>query len=154
MIDRGAQNLAGNWESRRYNLFASFSIAAIPTIVEFETAVVMHNDAVVQGLSEVPTMQDVEKMGYSPSGRGSETHCLSTERQRTAKGRPRLNFTLAVRNTVGVFLNPMDCSASNHLSERRLDYYGTWPLQLDPGVCCSPVARVRGRLQGYHHHRN
>ena len=44
-IDRGAQNLPGNWTSSRFNLPASL-IAAIPRIGEFETTVVMHNDAV------------------------------------------------------------------------------------------------------------
>ena len=34
---------------------------AIPRIGDFDTAIVLHNDAVVQGLSEVPFMQDVEK---------------------------------------------------------------------------------------------
>jgi len=58
-IDRGAQNLPGNWQSSRFNLPATL-FEAIPKIGEFETSIVMHNDAVVQGLSEVPFMQDVE----------------------------------------------------------------------------------------------
>jgi hypothetical protein len=68
-IDRGAQNLPGNWTSSRFNLPGSL-IEAIPTIGEFETTVVMHNDAVVQGLSEVPAMQDVEKWGIFTIGTG------------------------------------------------------------------------------------
>jgi hypothetical protein len=68
-IDRGAQNLPGNWASSRFNLPASL-IEAIPRIGEFETTVVMHNDAVVQGLSEVPAMQDVEKWGIFTIGTG------------------------------------------------------------------------------------
>jgi hypothetical protein len=68
-IDRGAQNLPGNWESSRFNLPATLT-EAIPAIGEFETTVVMHNDAVVQGLSEVPSMQDIEKWGIFTIGTG------------------------------------------------------------------------------------
>jgi predicted NBD/HSP70 family sugar kinase len=68
-IDRGAQNLPGNWESSRFNLPASL-FEAIPRIGEFETTIVMHNDAVVQGLSEVPFMQDVQKWAVFTIGTG------------------------------------------------------------------------------------
>jgi hypothetical protein len=68
-IERGAQNLPGNWESSRFNLPASLH-EAIPKIGEFDTAIVMHNDAVVQGLSEVPFMQDVEKWAVFTIGTG------------------------------------------------------------------------------------
>ena len=43
---------------------------AIPTIGEHDTVVLMHNDAVVQGLSEVPFMQDVEHWGVLTIGTG------------------------------------------------------------------------------------
>ena len=52
-IDSGAQNLPGNWESSRFNLPQRLC-EAIPKIGEHETHVLMHNDAVVQGLSQVP----------------------------------------------------------------------------------------------------
>jgi predicted NBD/HSP70 family sugar kinase len=68
-IDRGAQNLPGNWESSRFNLPALL-VEAIPTIGEHETSVLMHNDAVVQGLSEVPFMQDVTHWGALTIGTG------------------------------------------------------------------------------------
>lgn len=68
-IENGAQNLPGNWESQRFNLPAALW-EAIPTIGGHETAVVMHNDAVVQGLSEVPFMQDVESWGVLTIGTG------------------------------------------------------------------------------------
>ena len=55
-IDRGAQNLPGNWEAGSFNLPAEIR-AALPSINDDETLVVMHNDAVVQGLSELPRMQ-------------------------------------------------------------------------------------------------
>src|ERR1700726_3052282 len=61
-IERGAQNLPGNWESSRFNLPALIT-EAIPKIADFETLIVMHNDAVVQGLSEVPQMSDVDTWG-------------------------------------------------------------------------------------------
>ncbi|MCS0501236.1 ROK family protein [Ancylobacter mangrovi] len=68
-IENGAQNLPGNWESSRFNLPAALW-QAIPSIGGHETAVVMHNDAVVQGLSEVPFMQDVERWGVLTIGTG------------------------------------------------------------------------------------
>ncbi len=68
-IDRGAQNLPGNWESSRFNLPARLH-DAIPKIGDDDTAIVMHNDAVVQGLSEVPFMQDVEHWGVLTIGTG------------------------------------------------------------------------------------
>jgi predicted NBD/HSP70 family sugar kinase len=68
-IARGAQNLPGNWESSRFNLPAAVH-EALPTIGDHDTAVVMHNDAVVQGLSEMPFMQDVERWGVLTIGTG------------------------------------------------------------------------------------
>ncbi len=58
-IKAGSQNLPGNWESSRFNLPETLR-EAIPTIGEYDTSIVMHNDAVVQGLSEVPFMKDVD----------------------------------------------------------------------------------------------
>ena len=49
-IEAGAQNLPGNWESSRFNL-AHAICRAIPEIGRHETVVVIHNDAVVQGLA-------------------------------------------------------------------------------------------------------
>lgn len=68
-IDRGAQNLPGNWESSRFNLPACL-VEAIPTIGDHDTVAVMHNDAVVQGLSEVPFMRDVERWAVLTIGTG------------------------------------------------------------------------------------
>ena len=42
----------------------------IPTIGEHETSIVLHNDAVVQGLSEIPFMQDVAHWGILTIGTG------------------------------------------------------------------------------------
>jgi predicted NBD/HSP70 family sugar kinase len=68
-IDRGAQNLPGNWQSARFNLPERL-VEAIPSIGEHETTVVMHNDAVVQGLSEVPFNADVTRWGVLTIGTG------------------------------------------------------------------------------------
>lgn len=68
-IEKGAQNLPGNWESSKFNLPASL-IEAIPTIGEHDTAVLMHNDGVVQGLSEIPFMQDHKRWGILTIGTG------------------------------------------------------------------------------------
>jgi predicted NBD/HSP70 family sugar kinase len=68
-IETGAQNLPGNWESSRFNL-SNCIREAIPRIDGHETAVVIHNDAVVQGLSELPAMQDYERWGVLTIGTG------------------------------------------------------------------------------------
>ena len=62
-IEKGAQNLPGNWATSKFNLPASL-VDAILQIGEHDTAVVMHNDGVVQGLSEVPFMQDVKRWAF------------------------------------------------------------------------------------------
>jgi predicted NBD/HSP70 family sugar kinase len=69
-IERGAQNLPGsNWTSKGFNLPAALR-DQIPSIGKHETTVLLHNDAVVQGLSEVPFMQDVERWGILTIGTG------------------------------------------------------------------------------------
>jgi len=68
-IAKGAQNLPGNWESSKFNLPASL-VEAIPAIGDHDTAVLMHNDGVAQGLSEVPFMQDVNHWGVLTIGTG------------------------------------------------------------------------------------
>jgi predicted NBD/HSP70 family sugar kinase len=68
-IERGAQNLPGNWESSRFNL-PNIIAKALPRISDHETLVVMHNDAVVQGLSERPFMMDREHWGVLTIGTG------------------------------------------------------------------------------------
>ncbi len=68
-IDRGGQNLPGNWEHEHFNLPGRIH-DAIPEIEGHDTAVVAHNDAVVQGLSQTPFMQDVKKWGILTIGTG------------------------------------------------------------------------------------
>jgi hypothetical protein len=68
-IEKGAQNLPGNWESSKFHLPTKLH-EFIPTIGDDETSVVMHNDAVVQGLSEVPFMKKEESWGVFTIGTG------------------------------------------------------------------------------------
>ncbi|MFA5899637.1 MAG: ROK family protein [Hyphomicrobium sp.] len=68
-IEAGAQNLPGNWESSRFNL-ANCVREAIQMIDGHETQVVIHNDAVAQGLSELPAMQTLDHWGVLTIGTG------------------------------------------------------------------------------------
>ena len=68
-IERGAQNLPGNWESSKFNL-PRYIREEIPSIGDNETIVVMHNDAVVQGLSQLPFMQQRDHWGVLTIGTG------------------------------------------------------------------------------------
>ncbi|HEY8516909.1 MAG TPA: ROK family protein [Candidatus Binatia bacterium] len=68
-IASGSQNLPGNWESSRFSLPRCLT-EAIESIGEHDTVVLMHNDAVVQGLSEVPSMQDIEHWAVLTIGTG------------------------------------------------------------------------------------
>jgi predicted NBD/HSP70 family sugar kinase len=68
-IDRGAHNLPGRWEGKNFNLPAAL-LEGIPKIGDHDTTVVMHNDAVVQGLSERPFMDDVKRWGVLTIGTG------------------------------------------------------------------------------------
>ena len=68
-IAAGAQNLPGNWESTRFH-FPSRLAQCIPTINGAATLVLLHNDAVVQGLSERPFTQDVKRWAVMTVGTG------------------------------------------------------------------------------------
>lgn len=68
-IVRGGQNLPGNWEGEEFNLPREI-VNRVKTIAGHETTVVMHNDAVVQGLSEVSNMADVRRWGVLTIGTG------------------------------------------------------------------------------------
>ena len=68
-IDRGAQNLPGNWAEKDFNLPAALK-KEIPEIEKHDTSVLMHNDAVVQGLSQLPFMTDVKHWGVMTIGTG------------------------------------------------------------------------------------
>jgi predicted NBD/HSP70 family sugar kinase len=83
-ITKGAQNLPGNWESSKFNLPASL-VEEIPEIGDHDTAIVMHNDGVAQGLSEVPFMQDVAHWGVLTIGTGLGNARFSNRRKENGK---------------------------------------------------------------------
>jgi hypothetical protein len=85
-IEKGAQNLPGNWESSKFNLPASLA-EAIPQIGGHDTAVLMHNDGVAQGLSEVPFMQDVDHWGVLTIGTGLGNARFTNRRKNKDKGK-------------------------------------------------------------------
>lgn len=87
-IDRGAQNLPGNWASSRFNLVESIRAMA-PEIGGHDTVVVMHNDAVVQGLSELPFMQDVEHWAVLTIGTGLGNASFHNRAKPTGRGKDK-----------------------------------------------------------------
>lgn len=89
-IDRGTQNLPGNWEAERFHLPLHLrqNISIIPGQ---ETVVVIHNDAVVQGLSELPFMRDVKHWAILTIGTGLGNAKFTTRlplAKRTDKKKP------------------------------------------------------------------
>jgi hypothetical protein len=85
-IARGAQNLPGNWESSRFNFPAAIT-ESVPKIGEHETMVVMHNDAVVQGLSHLPRAQKRKHWGVLTIGTGLGNARFTTRALAKRKGR-------------------------------------------------------------------
>lgn len=83
-IDRGAQNLPGDWTSSKFNLPREIR-EAIPKIGDHETMVVMHNDAVVQGLSELPNMKDRRRWAVLTIGTGLGNARFSNRRKPQAE---------------------------------------------------------------------
>jgi predicted NBD/HSP70 family sugar kinase len=69
IIRSGGQNLPGNWEGEGFHLAQELG-GRLPRLDGHEPVVVIHNDAVVQGLSEVPNMTDVERWGVLTIGTG------------------------------------------------------------------------------------
>jgi len=65
----GTQNLPGNWESMRFHLPRDLC-DRLPSIGDGRTQVCLHNDAVVQGLSELPFTQDVKRWAVLTVGTG------------------------------------------------------------------------------------
>ncbi len=68
-IARGTQNLPGDWEADTFHLPTALR-ERVPVIEKAPVQVLMHNDAVVQGLSELPFMQDVKRWAVLTIGTG------------------------------------------------------------------------------------
>ena len=68
-IAGGAQNLPGNWESLRFHMPSGLE-SRLPAWQGRPFQVMMHNDAVVQGLSELPYMADVRRWAVLTVGTG------------------------------------------------------------------------------------
>jgi hypothetical protein len=68
-ISRGTQNLPGNWAHPDFHLPRELC-GLLPPIDNQETQVSLHNDAVVQGLSELPYLEDVRRWGVLTVGTG------------------------------------------------------------------------------------
>ena len=86
-IERGAQNLPGDWESRDFDLPARLAELG-PRFGEAPPLVVLHNDAVVQGLSELPFLGGLGTGARSPSAPASATPPSPIER---SQGSPPAN---------------------------------------------------------------
>ncbi len=69
VICTGGQNLPGNWEGEDFNLPQEIA-RRLPRLEGHDPVVVLHNDAVVQGLSEIPNMTDVKRWGVLTIGTG------------------------------------------------------------------------------------
>jgi predicted NBD/HSP70 family sugar kinase len=80
VIERGAQNLPGNWESSRFHL-AERLCEGVGKLGDHDPTVLVHNDAVVQGLSQLPFMRDVERWGVLTIGTGLGNARFSNRRR-------------------------------------------------------------------------
>ncbi|WP_045835837.1 ROK family protein [Hyphomicrobium sp. 99] len=68
-IRSGTQNLPGNWDGDEFHLGEALE-AEVPQIAGNKTEVIIHNDAVIQGLSERPAMRDCRNWAVLTIGTG------------------------------------------------------------------------------------
>jgi len=68
-IKAGTQNLPGNWESKTFRLPQEIR-SRVTRIGDHEPTVILHNDAVMQGLSQLPRMRDYPHWGVFTIGTG------------------------------------------------------------------------------------
>jgi hypothetical protein len=68
-IERGAQNMPGDWHGASFHLPRRLA-ENLRQIGDEPVQVLMHNDAVVQGLSEAPHMRDVKRWAVLTIGTG------------------------------------------------------------------------------------
>jgi hypothetical protein len=80
-IERGGQNLpGGDWDTQGFNL-PDVLTEVMPPIAGRRPTIVLHNDAVVQGLSETPNMGEVERWGVLTVGTGLGNARFSNRRR-------------------------------------------------------------------------
>jgi hypothetical protein len=72
----------------KFNLPA---LLGIPEIGDHDTAVLMHNDGVAQGLSEVPFTQDFERWGVLTIGTGLGNARFTNRKKETKKDKDDKN---------------------------------------------------------------
>lgn len=68
-IEQGSGNLPGNWQAKRFHL-PSLLRQGLPVINGNASVVMLHNDAVVQGLSALPEMAEHERWAVLTIGTG------------------------------------------------------------------------------------
>ncbi|WP_086066812.1 ROK family protein [Bordetella genomosp. 8] len=88
-ISRGTQNLPGDWAHRDFHLPRALC-KRLPKIDGQQTQVMLHNDAVVQGLSQLPYVDDVRRWGVLTVGTGVG-NARYTMRRRRADTAPEAN---------------------------------------------------------------
>jgi hypothetical protein len=76
-VERGGQNLPGNWQAVDFNLAQTLT-HELAISWRRDVCVLMHNDAVIQGLSELPFIGEVERWGIITIGTGLGNARLST----------------------------------------------------------------------------
>ncbi|MGV3682151.1 MAG: ROK family protein [Acidovorax sp.] len=81
----GTQNLPGNWESTRFHLPRDLC-ERLPHIGDGRTQVCLHNDAVVQGLSEMPFTNDVDRWAILTVGTGLGNASFTNRRDAPGQG--------------------------------------------------------------------
>ncbi len=77
-LSGGILNLPGNWGAKNFNLVDRV-VSLIPKINDHATVAILHNDAVVQGLSELPRTRDVEKWAVMTIGTGLGNACFQNK---------------------------------------------------------------------------
>jgi predicted NBD/HSP70 family sugar kinase len=68
-IEQGTGNLPGNWQAKRFHL-PSLLRQGMPQVDGRDTCVILHNDAVVQGLSALPDMAEATRWAVLTIGTG------------------------------------------------------------------------------------
>jgi hypothetical protein len=86
-IARGAQNLPGDWSGKKFSLAKEIGQRVAP-LAKFDPTIVIHNDAVVQGLSEIPRMTGVKRWAILTAGTGLGNARFTNTTADKAKKRP------------------------------------------------------------------